>query len=96
MVNDVEFIYSITTNGTLINDEITSCLSQINEITISVDGNAKSQKINRPMLNGEDSSLIIERNIQRLIENNIAFNARMTITSHKVEENEKIYNICMI
>lgn len=88
LVNDVEFIYSITTNGTLVNDEIISCLLQIDEINISVDGNAKSQRSNRPMLSGEDSNIILEKNIQCLVENNIEFNARMTITPDKVEEIE--------
>lgn len=97
IIKEVDFIYSVTTNGTLLNDDALHNLMKFNEVNISIDGNQKFQKLNRPMINGEDSSVLLRKNIDHIINNNIKFNARMTVVPSGIdvlEENiDYIYNL---
>lgn len=88
-IKNVKFIYSVTTNGTIMNEEVISCLSLIDDVNLSIDGTSKTQINNRPMLNGKDSSVLLEKNISVLNERNIEFNARMTVTFENLEKIEE-------
>lgn len=57
--------YSITTNGTIMNNEIFNILKENNiSIALSLDGNKSQQNINRPFKNGSSSFEVIDKNIE--------------------------------
>lgn len=77
------FFYSITTNGTIVNDEIIHMLKQEQiSLLISLDGFKHVVDRNRPFKKSNDSSFdIIMKNSQILQENNIQFSYRATIVA---------------
>lgn len=78
-------IYMITTNGTLINDEIIEFFKKYKvSVSVSLDGSQRIQQYNRPMNNGEDSYKYIERNIPLLKANNIFGGAVLTSTNYSL------------
>ncbi len=89
MINEVDFIFSITTNGTIMNENVLQNLRYIDDINVSIDGNCSTQNSNRLMKNGEMSSYIVEKNIKELIINNVQFNARMTVQPNQIRNIEK-------
>ena len=81
--NNKCFHFSLTTNGTLLNDEIVEfiCKHQIS-VLISIDGDMHSHNLNRPLSGGGDSYNMIEENVRKLARKNISYSARTTITSY--------------
>ena len=64
---DKELVFYITTNGTLLTDEIITFLTNHKfALTISLDGNKEEHDINRRFRNGEGSFDLIIRNLQRI------------------------------
>lgn len=77
---DVRFTYGLTTNGTLINDEIREFLIENNvSIQVSIDGFEDTHNINRKFLNGDGSYKIIVDNVRKLSEY-CDVSARVTVT----------------
>lgn len=80
--DNIEFIHRISTNLTVINEEIIDALGKNNFIiSISIDGTRNVQNCLRPFKNGEGSFDKIMENIKRIREKypNIKMVARMTL-----------------
>lgn len=77
---DLEIYYSITSNGTVFDDELTKFMSE-NKIhpMISIDGGPKIQNKNRPFISGKGSYGIVKKNIKKLRENFNTLQARITL-----------------
>ena len=68
--NDIKFLYSITTNGTLIDDEFIKIAKQNNFlIGYSLDGKEETQNKNRVTHSGEETFNIVSENAKKLIKN---------------------------
>lgn len=85
------FHFSLTTNGTLISDEIVEFIDK-HKITVlvSIDGDMHSHNQNRPLSGGGDSYSKIVNNLKKLDQRNISYSARATVTSftkNKIAEN---------
>lgn len=81
--SDKSFHFSITTNGTLLTDEMIRFIRDYQiSVQISVDGDAVSQNINRPFSGGGGSYLKLVENLKKLTLQNITCSARVTVTSH--------------
>lgn len=85
------FHFSITTNATLLSDEVVEFLGEHNIfVVISIDGNKYSHNLNRPLPGNGDSYSIIERNLKKIALKNINYSARVTVSSftkNKIAEN---------
>ena len=83
--NGNEVNYNITTNGTILNDELIDFFIRNKfRITISIDGGKEIQNTNRPFSTGADSFGVIENNINKLLENKIYPVARITLTKSNI------------
>lgn len=81
-LSDVETKYYVTTNGTIINDEIITLLSQKRmEVSISIDGNQNIHDRNRVDINDHGTYGKVISTIKTLHRHNINVIARMTITT---------------
>lgn len=79
--------FEITTNGTIIDDELLEIFSLNNfHITLSIDGGKKIQDAQRPFLNRKGSFSVISRNIEAILKKNIPIIARVTVTHQNVGE----------
>lgn len=89
--NNKHFHFSITTNGTLLSDEIVEFIYEHHiEVLISIDGDIHSQNLNRPLSGGGDSYIKIMDNLKKLDQRNISYSARATVSSftkNKIAEN---------
>lgn len=84
------FHYSITTNGTLLTRDIIDFLIENSfQISISVDGDEETHNLNRKSKNGKSVFPIVMKNIKYLIEKDVDFSVRMTVTKNNVH---KFYN----
>ena len=79
------FHYSITTNGTLLTRDIIDFLIENSfQISISVDGDEETHNLNRKSKNGKSVFPIVMKNIKYLIEKDVDFSVRMTVTKNNV------------
>jgi uncharacterized protein len=89
--NNKYFHFSLTTNGTLLSDEVVEFISKHQiSVLISIDGDISSHNLNRPFPGGGDSYDKIVGNLQKLNQHGISFSARATVTSftkNKIAEN---------
>ena len=77
------FHYSITTNGTLLTRDIIDFLIENSfQISISVDGDEETHNLNRKSKNGKSVFPIVMKNIKYLIEKDVDFSVRMTVTKN--------------
>lgn len=80
--NDKRFYFSLTTNGTLLNDEMLDFIETHRiYLIISIDGNMESHNINRPYRGGKESYQQLTINLKKLHKKNIHFSARATVSS---------------
>lgn len=81
--NNRNFHFSLTTNGTLLSDEIIDFIEahKIN-VLISIDGEMRSHNLNRPMQGKKDSYTEIVANLEKLNRRNINYSARATVSSY--------------
>lgn len=80
-LTDKKIKYYITTNGTVLNDEIIKLLSQKRiEVSVSIDGNRKLHDQNRIDVHGHGTFEKVISTIQTLRKNNVDIIARMTVT----------------
>ena len=93
LIRNKTFLYTITTNGTIIDADIISNLKKMYEVNVSFDGDDVHQNENRPMKDGSLSSKLLISNICEIIENRIDFNIRMTIAPKNIKriENDIVY-----
>lgn len=81
-INNKSFHFSITTNATLLNEEIINFISKYQiKVTISIDGDMGSHNKNRPISKGGDSYTQIFGNLKKLNQHNINCAARTTVSS---------------
>ena len=79
---EISFGYSITTNGTIVSDEIINFLKEHNfSLLVSFDG----QTNNRPFSSGENSANQVLSNIEKLTKAGVPIILRSTITSNSTE-----------
>ena len=81
--NNIKFLYSITTNGTLIDDEFIRIAKQ-NDFLIgySLDGTKETQNKNRLTHSGEETFNIVSENAKKLVKNIIKLVAMPVITKN--------------
>jgi uncharacterized protein len=77
---EYKFVFSITTNATLINEEI-ALFFRTHEfrVMISIDGYEKTHNYHRKMRNGKGSYSIVVKKIELLIKNGVEFRIRATL-----------------
>lgn len=84
--SSVKFRYGVTTNGTIVNDEVMQFLKKHKITTLlSFDGLDN----NRPFANGQSSTALVLENIRRLISHNVPLVIRATLltTSNRLFDN---------
>lgn len=80
------FRYSITTNGTLIDDTVIELFEKNNfVVSISIDGDEYTNSLNRQSVHTRDMYGIVLRNLEQLMKRNIDLCARMTVTANNVK-----------
>lgn len=78
-------LYSLTTNGTILNDKIVKILKRYGfNVTVSIDGNKKIHDANRPHVSGRGTFDLTIRNLKELNKRGIDNQVRMTITKDTV------------
>lgn len=84
-VNDRRIIYDITTNGTIINEEIKFFLKDnIDNVSISIDGTKKSHDTNRIFDDGQGSYDLVIKNAKTLLDSGISIRCRMTFNTQNI------------
>lgn len=79
------FQLQITTNGILLDPKTVSFLVENQVMTsISIDGDRETHNLNRHSVNGKDVYDIIMKNMFYMLENNVDFAVRMTVTTNNV------------
>lgn len=77
------FKYQITTNGLLLDKKTADFMQENNfSISISIDGDKDTHNLNRKSTNGKDVYDIIIKNMRYMLECNIDFTVRMTVTAN--------------
>lgn len=83
----------IETNGTLINMEIAQAINSHNiHVGISIDGNALVHDLQRPMLNGNPSLIMVKNGIQNLRKVGIQFGVITVVTQNTLANLDAIIN----
>nr|WP_277601294.1 radical SAM protein [Marinitoga sp. 38H-ov] len=78
--------YNITTNGTLLNEEIVKFMKKHNfKVMISIDGNEKENNLLRPLKNNENSFRKTVNGIKLLEKYEIEYFTRITVTKFNQE-----------
>jgi len=79
------FQYQTTTNGILLDSKTVRFLVDNKvAISISIDGDRETHNLNRCSKNGKDVYDLIMRNMRYMLENNVDFAVRMTVTANNV------------
>lgn len=82
--------YGITTNGTILNDDIVKLFKRNKfKVTVSIDGGEIIQNKNRPFPHGDGSFGLIKRNVNVMLQNNISLIARITLTKPYIKDLKK-------
>ncbi|MCC0645537.1 MULTISPECIES: radical SAM/SPASM domain-containing protein [unclassified Clostridioides] len=85
LVKDRKIIYDMTSNGTILNDEIEDFIKDnIGTFSISIDGTKESHDKNRVFSNGSGSYDLVIKNTKKLLEEGIELRARMTFNEYNV------------
>ena len=86
-VKDRKIIYDMTTNGTIINEEIKNFLKDnIDNVSISIDGTKESHDSNRVFEDGRGSYDLVIKNAKILIDSGISLRCRMTFNTKNIHE----------
>lgn len=84
-VKDRQITYDMTTNGTILNDEIKNFIKEkINSFSISIDGTKESHDKNRIFSNGLGSYDLVIKNVKKLLDEGVQIRARMTFNEYNV------------
>lgn len=81
----VRFDYTMTTNGTVVTDEIIDFF-KTHQFTLMVSYDGPGQDVHRPFAGGGPSDAIVRRNLHRLADAGIPFQLRATITKQFAKE----------
>ena len=82
-----KFYYGITTNATLINEEIIKFMKENNFINIaySIDGNEDVHNLNRKFVSGDNTFDIVEKNAKKVLEHFKDAVAMVAVTKNNIE-----------
>ncbi len=75
----------MSTNLTLLTDDMIDVIEEIDDIQFSIDGIAKVQNKNRPMANGKDSFDMVDVNLPKVARPSINYSVRITIQPDNVK-----------
>lgn len=82
----IRIFYSITTNGTLMTNEIIAWFKDNDiECALSIDGNKSVYESNRHYKNGKSSWKTVDELIPKVVDNGLKLSARMTYNSKTVD-----------
>lgn len=85
--HQISISFSATSNGTLLNDEMILFIQQeIDDFTISMDGNAKTQNYSRPFADGRATFEIVEKNLRKILKVKPDLRVRMTYNHQTVKD----------
>lgn len=85
--------FGITTNGTILDDELLQIFSEnYFNVTLSIDGGKEIQDINRPFADGKGSYMVLSNNIKSLRNKKIPIIARVTVTHENVKNLKKTFS----
>ena len=85
--NDKHFHFSLTTNGTLFNDEIIDFVEKHTiTVVMSIDGDKNAHNFNRPLSGGGDSYTQVVNNLEKLDQRKINCSARVTVSSLTINQ----------
>lgn len=85
LVVDRPISYHMTTNGTILNDEIKEFIkNKVDSFSISIDGIKESHDENRVFSNGLGSYDLVIKNVKKLLDEGVQIRARMTFNEHNV------------
>lgn len=86
--------YSIVTNGTLMNNDISFFLEKYNfYVTLSIDGNKDIHDAMRKMNNGSGSYNIIKNNLKMLDNSNLRFRGRITVNDSNCDITNSVQSV---
>jgi uncharacterized protein len=78
-VREVSFHFSMTTNGSIVTDEIIEFLKK-HRFTLMISYDGLGQQKYRPLAGGEASDKLVEANLRRLADAGVPFQLRATVT----------------
>ena len=88
-----QIVLEMTSNGILLDEEIMDIVKKENiNLSVSIDGSEQTQMKNRISVSGINDYQTILSNIQKMIQKNIRFNIRMTVTCNNVQD--MYNNVC--
>lgn len=83
----ISLSFSVTSNGTLLNDEIITFIQkEIDDFPISMDGKAKTQNYSRPFADGNATFEIVEQNVRKILKVKPDLRVRMTYNQKTVKD----------
>lgn len=80
----IKVLCSAATNAVFSSEKVDWIIQNLHSLSISIDGTADIQNLQRPLANGEQSYNIVAENLQRLDEAKFNYGIRSTITTHNV------------
>jgi len=79
--------YTLTTNGTLIDPDVTTFLNQHKvAVTISIDGTPETHDLQRPFKNGKNSHELVIKNVIAMLDHDPYLRIRMTLTPDTIDK----------
>jgi len=89
----IHFHYHVTTNLTVLNDDLILLFKEYNfTILTDIDGRKVEHNITRPFLTGKSSFDVTVKNVQKLIRHGVQVSVRCTVTSVNVDNLGQIYD----
>lgn len=85
LLEKVKFLYSITTNGSIYNEQVYQCLKRIEDISVSIDGQKVRQDVFRKLKTNGSSYDIVKFNISRMLQDGLKITARMTCVPENID-----------
>jgi uncharacterized protein len=90
---NISFGYTLTTNATLLTDEIIDFFKEKNiPLTLSMDGNKEDHDLYRVFPNQQGSYNIVLNNIKKLVDKKVPFIIRATLPPERFDQYDRIYN----
>lgn len=84
---DVDYIFSMTSNGYLIDDDFVKAMAKLKlkTVQITIDGPPEIHNLTRKLKNGAGTFDTIVKNIKKLVNNNITVYIRVNITKNNMD-----------
>lgn len=93
--NQCRYQCSMTTNGYLLDEEFIEHIDEIGlkHIQVTLDGNKEYHNKMRPLINGEGTYEVIEKNLKKLIKKDIFLTLRINVKEYNYEHIGEIFDI---